>query len=89
MKLAELFKHTVIEALSVQYILCRLEDVRKSIISTFKKLRTSVWKKDGDSLQDSTYLYSGMPGGLSKEDLDHLQGKVITEQQYEKIRKQI
>lgn len=30
-----------------------------------------------------------MPGGLSKEDLDHLQGKVITEEQYDKVRKQL
>jgi hypothetical protein len=30
-----------------------------------------------------------MPGGLSEEDLDLLRGKKITEEQYEKIRKQI
>jgi hypothetical protein len=30
-----------------------------------------------------------MPGGLSKEDYDILQGKKITEEQYENIRKQI
>jgi hypothetical protein len=30
-----------------------------------------------------------MPGGLSKEDLEILQGKKITQEQYDKIRKQI
>jgi len=30
-----------------------------------------------------------MPGGLSKEDLEVLQAKKITEKQYEKIRKQL
>jgi hypothetical protein len=30
-----------------------------------------------------------MPGGLNKEELEILQGKKITEEQYDKIRKQI
>jgi hypothetical protein len=48
-----------------------------------------VWQKDGDSLPDYTSAYSEMPGGLSKDDLDYLQGKKITNEQYDKIRKQI
>tara|TARA_B110000196_G_scaffold244658_1_gene213316 strand:+ start:41 stop:238 length:198 start_codon:yes stop_codon:yes gene_type:complete len=32
--------------------------------STLKKSLRSVWKKDGDSLQDSTSHYSEMPGEL-------------------------
>jgi len=35
------------------------------------------------------YLDSGMPGGLSKQDYELLQGKKITEEQYNKIRKQL
>jgi hypothetical protein len=54
-----------------------------------KKWRNSVWKEDGDSLPDSTSAYSEMPGGLNKEDLEILQGKKITQEQYEKVRKQI
>jgi hypothetical protein len=88
-KLGGLCKHIVTQALSVQYIVCRLGDARKSMSLTFKRLRKSVWKKDGDSLPDSTLAYSEMPGGLNKEDLEILQGKKITQEQYDKIRKQI
>jgi hypothetical protein len=65
-KLAELCKHIVMSALSVQYIVCRLGDARKSMSSTFKRLRRSVWKKDGDSRPDSTYPYSEMHGALDQ-----------------------
>ena len=34
--------------------------------STLKKSQTSVWKEDGDLLQDSTSHYSEMPGELDK-----------------------
>jgi hypothetical protein len=88
-KFVVLLKHIVLSALSVQYILCRLEDVVKVIISPFKKLRNYVWNKGGDSHQDYTYHYSGMPGGLSEEDYKILQGKQITEEQYETVRKQL
>jgi len=30
-----------------------------------------------------------MPGGLNKEDMNYLKGKKITEEQYEKVRKQL
>src|SRR6056300_917182 len=62
-KSAELLMHIVNEASSVQYILCRLADVRKSITSMFEKLQKCVWREDGDSAQDSTYHYSEMHGG--------------------------
>jgi len=61
----------------------------KNIPSTYKKWRTSVWNEDGDSAHDSTLAYSEMPGGLKEEDLEYLQGKKITNEQYDKIRKQI
>jgi hypothetical protein len=66
-----------------------LEDVRKSTVSTLKTWRKPAWNEDGDSLQDSTLAYSGMPGGLSKEDYELLQAKKITEEQANKIRKQL
>jgi len=49
-------------ALSVQYIVCRLGDARKSMFSTLKKLLKYVWKKDGASPQGSIYPYSEMHG---------------------------
>jgi hypothetical protein len=61
-KLAELLMHIVKEASSVQYILCRLADVRKSITSMFEKLQKRVWREDGDLVQDSILAYSEMPG---------------------------
>jgi hypothetical protein len=61
----------------------------KNTILTLKKLPKRVWKEDGDLPQDSIYHYSGMPGGLSEEDLDLLRGKKITEEQANKIRKQL
>jgi len=88
-KLLELFSYTGIPGWNVQYILCRWADAVKNIPSMFKKSRTSVCDEDGDSAPDSTYRYSGMPGGLSKEDYELLQGKKITEEQYDKIRKQL
>ena len=65
-KLLELSKSIVAPGSSVRYILCRLADVPKSIISMFKKLQRRVWKGAGDSLQDSTYPYSEMRGALDK-----------------------
>jgi hypothetical protein len=62
MKLAELCKHTVTQALSVQYIVCRLGDARKSMSSTLKKWQKSAWKRDGASPQGSIYPYSEMHG---------------------------
>jgi hypothetical protein len=62
MKPVELCKHIVTQALSVQYIVCRLGDARKSMSLTFKKLQKFVWKKDGDSPLDYTSAYSEMPG---------------------------
>ena len=50
--------------LNVQYILCQWAAAVKNTISTSKKSQTSVWKEDGDSLQDSTSAYSEMPGEL-------------------------
>jgi hypothetical protein len=88
-KLAELFKHIAMQALSALYTACRLGGVQKSMFSTFAKLQKSVWKKDGDSLPDSTLAYSEMPGGLKQEELDILRNKSITQDQYEAIRKQI
>jgi hypothetical protein len=66
-----------------------LADVRKDTTSQYKRWQSSVWNKDGDSLPDSTLAYSEMPGGLSKDDLEYLQGKKITNEQYEKIRREI
>src|SRR5210317_94923 len=88
MKLLELFSSTGMPGWNVQFILCRWADAVKNIPSMFKKSQTSVCNEDGDSAQDSTYRYSGMPGGLSEEDLDLLRGKKITEEQANKIRKQ-
>jgi hypothetical protein len=75
--------------LNVLYTVCRLEVVLKSTLLMFRKLQKFVWKKDGDSLQDSTLAYSEMPGGLNTEDLNILKSKSITQEQYEAIRKQI
>jgi hypothetical protein len=50
-------------------------------------LQKSVWKEDGDSLRDSTLAYSEMPG-VPEEDLKILRG-IHTEEQFDKIRKQI
>jgi hypothetical protein len=61
-KLAKLCKHIVMSALSVQYIVCRLADARKSMSLTFKRLRRSVWKKDGASPPGFIYPYSEMHG---------------------------
>ena len=67
MKLLELFKNIGMPALNVQYILCRLEDVRKSITSMLKKSPKHVWSEVGASHQDSTSAYSEMPGELDKD----------------------
>jgi len=63
---------------SVQYILCRLADVRKSTISMLKKLQKRVWKEDGDSLPDSTLAYSEMPGELDKIYMNKQHEKAMT-----------
>jgi len=66
-KLQELFKNTVMQALSVQYILCRLGDARKSIASMLKMSPKHVWSEVGASHQDSTYLSSEMRGALDEK----------------------
>jgi len=74
---------------NVQYILCQWAVAVKNIPSMLMTLPKRVWTKDGDSLPDSTLAYSEMPGGLNKEDMNYLKGKKITEEQYEKVRKQL
>jgi hypothetical protein len=64
MKLGKLLLSIAAPGSSVRYILCRWEDVRKSIILMLKKLLTSVWKKAGDSPQDYTFHSSEMRGEL-------------------------
>jgi len=66
-KLVELLRLSVWEASSVQYIVCRLGDVVKSITSMFKKLLKSVWKGVGVLRPGSTYPYSETPGEHSRE----------------------
>jgi hypothetical protein len=88
-KLKLLWTLTELPGYNVRYTLCRWADAVKNILSTLKTLPKRVWQKDGDLPQDYTYHYSGMPGGLSEEDLDHIRGKKITEEQYDKIRKQL
>jgi hypothetical protein len=61
-RLVELLKITVWQASSVQYIVCRLEDAVKSIISMFKKLLKFVWNGAGDLPLDYISPYSEMPG---------------------------
>ena len=65
-KLQELFNRIVTQGLSVQYILCRLEDVQKSIVSMLKRSPKHVCNEVGDSPQDYTYPYSEMHGVLDK-----------------------
>jgi len=69
------------------YISCRLGVGRKNTLSTYKRWRTSVWNEAGGSRLDSTSAYSEMPGEL-KEISKYNKG-VHTEEQYEKIRKQL
>jgi hypothetical protein len=70
-KLAKLCKHIVMSALSVQYIVCRLADARKSMFSMFKKSRKSAWKKDGASPPDFTFHSSEMRGALEYKNKQH------------------
>jgi hypothetical protein len=61
-KLRMLFKHTVTQALSVQYIVCRLADVQKSIASMFSKSQNFAWSEVGASRQDYTSASLETPG---------------------------
>ena len=62
MKLQELLKSIDLPAYNVQSILCRLEDVRRSTISTLKMLPKHVWHVVGALRPGSTSAFSGMPG---------------------------
>src|SRR6056300_724642 len=77
-KLAELLMHIVKEASSVQYILCRLADVRKSITSMFEKSQKRVWREDGDLVQDSILAYSEMPGAPNQKYKNEQHEKAMT-----------
>ena len=66
MKLRELWTLTEVPGFNVQYILCRLADVRKSITSMLKKSPKHVWSEVGASHQDYTSAYSEMPGELEE-----------------------
>jgi len=68
-------------------ILCRLAVARKGTTSRYRRWRSSVWNEAGASHQDSTLAYSEMPGEL-KEVSKYSKG-VHTEEQYERIRKQL
>lgn len=50
---------------NVLCILCRWVVEAKNTILTYRKSRTSVWRKDGDLHQGSTLAYSEMPGELN------------------------
>jgi hypothetical protein len=67
MKLVWLFKHTVTQALSVQYIVCRLADARKSIASMFNKSQSFAWSEVGASRQDYTSVSSETLGEPKEE----------------------
>jgi len=85
--LAELWTLTRVPGYNVQYILCRWADAAKNTVSTLKTWRKPAWNEDGDSLQDSTSAYSEMPGEL-KEVAKYSKG-IHTEEQYEKLRRQL
>jgi hypothetical protein len=61
-KLQMLFKHTVTQTLTVQYIVCRWADVVKSIHSMFSKSQNFAWSEVGASRQDYTSASSEMRG---------------------------
>ena len=87
MKLAGLLKRIAVWVWNVLCTLCRWADVVKVITSPFKKLQNSVWRKDGDSVPDSTLAYLEMPGEL-KQNAKYLRG-IHTEEQFESVRKQL
>jgi hypothetical protein len=87
MKLVGLLKHIVVWVWNALYTLCPWVDVVKVITSPYRKLRNFVWKKDGDLAPDSTLAYSEMPGELDKNS-KFLRG-VHTEEQFERVRKQL
>jgi hypothetical protein len=86
-KLIELWRHIGLKASIVQFILCQLAAGQKAITSPFNRLRGWLWRKDTDSLPDSTLAYSEMPGALD-ENAKFLRG-IHTEEQFEKIRKDL
>ena len=87
MKLLGLFSNTGMPGWNAQYILCRWGDAVKNIPLTYRKWRNSAWRKDGDLHQDSTYLYSEMPGGL--EEVAKYNSGIVSEEQLENIRKKL
>jgi len=72
---------------NAQYILCRWGDAVKNIPLTYRKWRNSAWRKDEDLHQDSTYLYSEMPGGL--DEVAKYNRGITSDEQLENIRKKI
>ena len=71
---------------NVLYTSCRSVVGQKDTTLQYKRLRSSVWQKDGDSLRDSTLAYSEMPGEL-KENLKTVPRGIRSEEQLDKIRK--
>jgi hypothetical protein len=69
-RLVELLMNIVKQGWIVLCTLCRWVVGQKSIILMFKKLRTSVWKRVGDSPQDSTSAYSETHGELSAFEIE-------------------
>ena len=87
MKSRELFKSIGAPGSSVQYILCRWADVRRSIASMLKMSPRHVWSEVGGSHRGSTSAYSETPGEHSKE-MDALYNiKKETNEQLEKAMK--
>ena len=87
MKLVELLKNIVQQDWNVQSTSCQWEDDQKNTTSTYKRWRTSVLKEAGDLHQDSTLVYSEMPGELN-EIKKYARG-IHSEEQYEKLRKHL
>jgi len=85
MKLAVLLKHIAAWAWNALCTLCPWADVVKVITSPYRKLRSFVWKKDGDSHPDSTLAYSEMPGELDKN--AKFLRDIHTEEQFVEVRK--
>ena len=74
-KLAELWRVIETPGYNVRYTVCHWVDAVKNTSSIFKKWLSSVWKKDGDSHQDSISTYSAMHGGLSPHEVNEFKNK--------------
>jgi hypothetical protein len=85
--LAEPLMLIAAKVLSVPFISCRWAGVQKAITSLFKKLQNLLWQKDGGSPQDSTLVYSEMPGELDKTS-KYFRG-IHTEEQFNNLRKDL